>query len=177
MTLVDRYHAPMVRLACTYVPSRAVAEEVVQDTWVGVLRGIDRFEERSSLKTWLFRILVNRARTTGQRERRSLPLDEREGTVDESRFSADGHWSAPPAPWTDDVDDRLLAAGTMTRVAAALELLSDGQRQVVVLRDVEGLSSTEVCDLLEISEANQRVLLHRGRSRVRGLLEDELGKA
>ena len=173
--LVDRYHAPMIRLASTYVPSRAVAEEVVQDTWLGVVRGIDRFEGRSSLKTWLFRILVNRARSTGPRERRSAPLGHGE-TVDPDRFQADGTWSAPPAPWTDDVDERLDAAGIAGRVRDVIDELPDGQREVVLLRDVEGVSSADACAILGITEGNQRVLLHRGRARVRRVLELELGK-
>src|SRR3954467_7646091 len=127
--VVDAYSPGLMRMARMFVRDRAVAEEVVQETWLGVLRGIDRFEERSSLKTWLFRILVNRARTTGQRERRTVPLGDREAAVDESRFTPDGHWRAPPAPWTDEVEDRLLAAGTMGHVASALEQLPDAQRQ------------------------------------------------
>jgi RNA polymerase sigma-70 factor (ECF subfamily) len=174
-TLIDRYHAPMIRLALAYVPSRAVAEEVVQDTWLGVVRGIDRFEGRSSLKTWLFRILVNRARSAGPREKRHAPLGPGE-TVDPDRFTADGHWSSPPAPWTDDVDARLDAAGIVGRVRDAIDALPGNQREVVLLRDVEGLPSGEVCSILDISEGNQRVLLHRGRSRVRQMLELELGK-
>lgn len=174
--LVDRYHLPLVRLASTYVPSRAVAEEVVQDTWLGVVRGIDRFEGRSSLKTWLFRILVNRARTTGQRERRSVPVSDPEPSVDPNRFDAKGSWNEPPVPWTDEVDDRLLAEGLSDRIRAAIADLPPGPRQVVMLRDLEGLSAVEVCDILEVTEGNQRVLLHRGRSRLRRVLEQELGK-
>jgi RNA polymerase sigma-70 factor (ECF subfamily) len=172
-TLVDQYHSSLIRLAATYVPSRAVAEEVVQDTWLGVLQGIDRFEGRSSVKTWLFRILVNRARSTGPRERRTVSLDDGDATVDPRRFGSTGHWVDPPAPWTDDVEDRLMAAGIVDRVRVAVDALPAGQRQVVVLRDVEGLSSIEVCSVLGISEGNQRVLLHRGRSRVRRGFEHE----
>jgi RNA polymerase sigma-70 factor, ECF subfamily len=174
-TLVDRYHSPMIRLALAYVPSRAVAEEVVQDTWLGVVRGIDRFEGRSSLKTWLFRILVNRARSAGPRERRHVPLGHGE-TVDPDRFQSDGTWSSPPAQWTDDVDARLDAAEIFGRVREAIEALPVGQREVVLLRDVEGVSSAEACSILDLSEGNQRVLLHRGRARVRQMLELELGK-
>jgi RNA polymerase sigma-70 factor (ECF subfamily) len=174
-TLIDRYHAPMIRVALAYVPSRAVAEEVVQDTWLGVVRGIDRFEGRSSLKTWLFRILVNRARSAGPREKRHEPLGHGE-TVDPDRFEADGHWASPPAPWTDAVDDRLDAAGIVGRVREAIDALPSNQREVVLLRDVEGLSSADACSILDITEGNQRVLLHRGRARVRQLLEFELGK-
>jgi RNA polymerase sigma-70 factor, ECF subfamily len=174
-TLVEQYHAPMIRLASAYVPSRAVAEEVVQDTWLGVVRGIERFEGRSSLKTWLFRILVNRARSAGPRERRHLPLGGGE-TVDPDRFQADGHWAVPPVPWTDDVDERLDAAMVVGRVRELIDSLPTGQREVVLLRDVEGLSSVDACSILDLSEGNQRVLLHRGRASVRRMLELELGK-
>ena len=173
--LVDRYHAPMIRLALAYVPTRAVAEEVVQDTWLGVVRGIDRFEGRSSLKTWLFRILVNRARTAGPRERRHVPLGHGE-TVDPDRFTADGAWATPPAHWSDEVDDRLDAAALAGSLREAIDSLPAGQREVVLLRDVDGVSSADACAILGISEGNQRVLLHRGRARVRQLLDVEMGK-
>ncbi len=177
VALVERFHAPMLRLAGAYVPNRAVAEEVVQDTWLGVVRGIARFEGRSSLKTWLFRILVNRARTTGVRERREPPVDaSQEQAVLPERFAASGGWARPPAPWADAVDDRIAARQSVTHVVKHLSELPDGQRHVVLMRDVEGLSSREVCDVLGISEGNQRVLLHRGRSRLRAMLEDEMGR-
>jgi RNA polymerase sigma-70 factor (ECF subfamily) len=176
--LVEEYHAPLLRLASTFVPFRSVAEEVVQDTWVGVLRGIDRFEGRSSLKTWVFRILVNRARTTGVRERRERPvMGTHECAVPPERFASSGQWVDPPAPWTDDAEDRILARQTVAKIAGLLDDLPPSQRRVVVLRDFEGLGSAEVCALLEISEANQRVLLHRGRSRIRNMLESEIGEA
>ncbi len=171
--LVATYHASLVRLAQTFVPSLAVAEEVVQDTWIGVIRGIGRFEGRSSLKTWIYRILVNRARTTGSREPRNASLVE-DGDGLQGRFSADGSWSEPPAEWPDDVDERLSAPELAARVRLAIDSLPDTQRQVVTLRDVEGLSSSEVCDLLGLTEGNQRVLLHRGRARLRTMFEDEL---
>ena len=174
--LVDRYHMSMIRLARAYVPNRAVAEEVVQDTWLGVLKGIDRFEGRSSLKTWLFRILLNRARTTGERERRIVPIGGDEPTVDSNRFTSDGHWLTPPVPWTDEVDDRLTAAETIQRVRRAIDDLPPGQRLAVLLRDVEGLTSDQVCELLQINDGNQRVLLHRGRATVRQQLAGELGR-
>lgn len=174
--LVDRYHVSMVRLAATFVPNRAVAEEVVQETWVGVLRGLDRFEGRSTLRTWLFRILVNQARTVGVRERRTVPVAASEPAVDPQRFGAAGQWVDPPAPWTDEVEDRLCAAATLAKVRGLIDALPAGQREVVMLRDVEGLSSAEACKVLGIREGNQRVLLHRGRSRVRGLLEQEAGE-
>jgi RNA polymerase sigma-70 factor (ECF subfamily) len=177
-TLVDRYHEPLLRLASAFVPGRAVAEEVVQDTWLGVIKGIDRFEGRSSLKTWLFRILVNRARTTGVKERRHFPsTSDREPAVPPERFGPDGRWTDPPAPWTDDVDDRIVAQQTAEAISKCLAELPENQRRVVLLRDVEGVPSADVCDLLSITEANQRVLLHRGRSRIRNLLERDLGRS
>ncbi|MDQ3978828.1 MAG: sigma-70 family RNA polymerase sigma factor [Actinomycetota bacterium] len=176
VALVDRYHASMVRLASTFVPNRAVAEEVVQDTWLGMLRGLDTFEGRASLRTWLFRILINRARSTGVKEHRSVPVHWDEPAVDPSRFGPNGTWSDPPVPWTDEVDDRLAAAGSIEFVRRLIDDLPAPQRQVITLRDMEGLSSQEVCQLLEISEGNQRVLLHRARSRVRGMLSEEIGK-
>ncbi|HWC10786.1 MAG TPA: sigma-70 family RNA polymerase sigma factor [Acidimicrobiales bacterium] len=175
--LVERYHPSLLRLAETMVPSRAVAEEVVQETWLGVVRGISRFEGRSSLRTWLFHILVNRARTTGVREnRRASARAEWVPAVDPVRFGKDGAWVDPPTPWPDEVDDRLAAEMLAERVRARLGELPALQRQVVTLRDLEGVSSADVCQLLGISDANQRVLLHRGRSRIRGMLETELGK-
>ena len=173
--LVDRYHSSLLRLAQTMVPSRAVAEEVVQDTWLGLVRGIHRFEGRSSLRTWLFHVLVNRARSTGVHERR--PTIGAGPAVDPSRFGTDGGWTDPPVPWPDEVDDRLVAAQLAAQIRPRLEELPAMQRQVVTLRDVEGLSADEVCGLLGLTEGNQRVLLHRGRSRLRGMLEHEMGKA
>lgn len=176
VTLVARHHDSMVRLASSFVPSQAVAEEVVQDTWLGVVRGIDRFEGRSSLQTWLLRILVNRARTAGVKERRHTPLDP-ERAVDAARFDESGQWASPPAHWADQADERL-AAGTLTdAIRAALGDLPPLQREVVALRDVDGLSTREVCEVLDITEGNQRVLLHRGRSRQRQALESEFGRA
>jgi RNA polymerase sigma-70 factor, ECF subfamily len=177
VTLVRRHHAAMLRLAACYVPNAAVAEEVVQDTWLGVLRGISGFEGRSSIRTWLFRILVNRARTTGERERRSVAIGDAGPAVDRSRFDATGHWAVPPAHWADDADERVDAAKLAGRLRSAIGELPERQREVVTLRDVEGLSSEEVCSVLDISESNQRVLLHRGRSRLRQALETEFGRA
>jgi len=173
-TLVSRYHMRMLRLAESFVPSRSVAEEVVQDTWLGVVKGIHRFEGRSTVKTWLFRILVNRAKATGAREPRNAALDDGDGL--DGRFDASGHWNQPPEPWSA-VDSRLDANEIAARVKQCLPQLPDGQRQVLVLRDIEGVDSADVCDLLGISATNQRVLLHRARSQVRGLLELELGRS
>lgn len=174
--LVERYHASMLRLAGAFVPSRAVAEEVVQDAWLGVVRGIHRFERRSSLRTWLFRILANRARSAGVRERRTTAVPGREPAVDPHRFGPGGQWVDPPSPWSDEVEDRLVAAETVQRIRGLVDTLPEGQRQVLTLRDLEGLSSKEVCEVLEITESNQRVLLHRARSKVRRMLEQDLGK-
>jgi len=162
--LVRRHHAAMLRLACGYVPSVAVAEEVVQDTWLGVLRGLGGFEGRSSFRT-------------GARERRSVPVGDPEPAVDPSRFDGTGHWAAPPERWVEEADRRLDAAKLAGRLRSAIDDLPDRQREVVTLRDIEGLSSEEVCSVLEISEGNQRVLLHRGRSRLRQALETEFGGA
>ena len=175
--IVERYHPSLLRLAETMVPSRAIAEEVVQETWLGVVRGIARFEGRSSLRTWLFRILVNRARSTGAREgRRAFTSADWLPAVDPSRFGPDGAWADPPTPWPEQVDDRLTAEALAERVRAGLAELPELQRQVVTLRDVERVDAQDVCRLLDISDGNQRVLLHRGRSRIRGMLEEELGK-
>jgi RNA polymerase sigma-70 factor (ECF subfamily) len=175
--LVERYHTSLLRLAQTMVPSRAVAEEVVQDTWLGLVRGIHRFEGRSSLRTWLFHVLVNRARSTGAHERRPTMGVTAGPSVDPSRFGPDGGWADPPVPWPEEVDDRLVAAQMAGRLRPLIDSLPDVQRQVVTLRDVEGLSAQEVCDVLGLTEGNQRVLLHRGRARLRGMLELEMGKA
>jgi RNA polymerase sigma-70 factor, ECF subfamily len=169
--LVERHRVAMLRLARTFVASAAVAEEVVQDTWLAVVRGIDRFAGRSSFKTWLFQILVNRARSTGVREQRSITIGDPTPAVDRSRFDATGAWSSPPLHWIEDSDDRLVAASMSDRLQRALDELPRRQREVVILRDVDGLTSDEVCVVLDISDGNQRVLLHRGRSQLRATLE------
>jgi RNA polymerase sigma-70 factor (ECF subfamily) len=174
VTLVRRHHPALVRLATTYVPNRDVAEEVVQEAWLGVVRGIEKFEGRSSLKTWLYRIVVNRARTAGVREHRETPIDLSSSAVSEERFGPDGAWAEPPVPWTEEVENRLAAAAMRDRLRASLAELPEGQRQVVTLRDLDGLSAGETCSVLGITEANQRVLLHRGRARLRGLLDAEM---
>lgn len=185
-SLVDMYNGPLLRVALVYVRDRAVAEEVVQETWLGVIRGIDRFEGRSSLKTWIFRILANTAKTRGERERRTVPFSAMNGAgpaepaVEPERFldgdhpTWPGHWASAPASWEDVPEDRLLAGETLDRIREAIAELPATQAQVITLRDVEGWSAEEVCDLLAISEGNQRVLLHRGRSKVRRALEDYL---
>jgi RNA polymerase sigma-70 factor (ECF subfamily) len=173
--LVARYHGPMLRLARSMVSSRSVAEEAVQDTWMGVVRGIDRFEGRSSLKTWLFRILINRTRSAGSREYPNTPIESLHA-VNPDRFDTQGHWADPLDRWVEQVEDRIDAARWLPILKEALDGLPPRQRQVVILRDVEGLSSDEVCELLEINSGNQRVLLHRGRSQLRGILEAEMGR-
>jgi RNA polymerase sigma-70 factor, ECF subfamily len=178
--LVDEHHGTLVRLALVFVSSRAVAEEVVQETWVGVLNGLGDFQGRSSLKTWIFRILTNRAKTRGVREGRSVPFsalgdgdEDREPAVDPSRFQSNGRWASPPRRWDRDTPERLaMRQQAVHKLKDAIDLLPPNQRAVLVLRDVDGLGSGEVCNVLEISETNQRVLLHRARSRLRSVLED-----
>ena len=173
--LVGRYQSSLLRLARMYVSSQAVAEEVTQDTWLAVLRGLEGFEERSSFRSWLFQILVNRARSTGVREHRSIAVGDAGPAVDASRFDASGAWMSPPQHWVEDSDERIAAESLAGPIRAALDTLPASQREVVLLRDVDGLSSEEACRVLQISEANQRVLLHRGRSRLRATLESQLG--
>jgi RNA polymerase sigma-70 factor (ECF subfamily) len=187
MDLVDRYGPLMLRIALSHVSSRAVAEEVVQESWLGVLKGLDRFEGRSSLKTWIMRIVANQARTRGERERRSVPLsalapadEDGEPAVDPSRFRPfddpryPGGWTRPPQDWPEE---QLLAGETLELVRAAIAELPPRQQEVILLRDVEGWEPEEVSDALGLSAGNQRVLLHRARSKVRSRLEDYLGVA
>jgi RNA polymerase sigma-70 factor (ECF subfamily) len=174
VSLVSRYNPSLLRVARTYVPSPALAEDAVQETWIGVLRGLDNFEGRSSVKTWIFRVLINRARTVGTREPRFLPLPGDEPAVDRRRFDAGGAWAKPLDSWESEADDRMVAASWTQALSAALDGLPPRQREVVLLRDVEGLSGMEVCDLLGLTEINQRVLLHRGRSSLRSALESDL---
>jgi RNA polymerase sigma-70 factor (ECF subfamily) len=175
--LVWRYHGSLLRLARTYVKSHELAEEVAQDTWLGVLRGLDGFAERSTFKTWLLGILLNCARSTGVREHRSVAIGAPGPAVEASRFDSSGNWLSPPQHWVEDSDDRLVAETLSATLRTALDELPVHQRQVVLLRDVEGLSGHEACGLLDISEANQRVLLHRGRSRLRQAIEAQLAGA
>ncbi len=173
--LVERYHMPMCRLAASMVGSHAVAEEAVQDTWMGVVRGIDRFEGRSSLKTWLFRILVNRVRSARViEEKRRL---DRAPSVDPSWFDESGQWAHPVQHWEEEVEERVDASAYVPAIRSALERLPARQREVVLLRDVEGLSSEEACDVLGIGPGNQRILLHRGRAALRGQLAAEVERS
>jgi RNA polymerase sigma-70 factor (ECF subfamily) len=167
----------MLRVASSFVPSQQVAEEVVQETWVAVLRGISGFEGRSSLRTWLFKILVNRARTAGVRERRSVTVSDDYASVEASSFGNSGSWLIPPDPWPERVDDRMQADQVAKVLRSAIDDLPDQQRRVVTLRDIEGLSGADVCAVLGITQANQRVLLHRARSRLRQIVETEFGRA
>ena len=173
-TLVERVHPGMVRLALGYVPSRAVAEEVAQEAWIGLLRGLDGFEGRSSVRTWLYRIVVNRAISAGRHERRHLAVDDSGFEDDHGPFTPDGWWATPPVHWADAAVERIAAYDIADRIRAVIGQLPPGQRQVVTLRDVEGLSSAEVCTILGITDGNQRVLLHRARARLRALLEREV---
>jgi RNA polymerase sigma-70 factor (ECF subfamily) len=184
LTLMERYHAPLLRLARMYV-SKGVAEEVVQDTWLGVLKGIHGFEARSSLRTWIFRILLNRAKTRAEREGRSIPfsalwdpaVEPAEPSVDPDRFldahhpQWPNHWRTPPQSWGESPEERLLSKETQAYIEQAIDALPPSQREVITLRDIKECTAEEVCDILSISDSNQRVLLHRARSKVRRALE------
>jgi RNA polymerase sigma-70 factor, ECF subfamily len=181
--LVRMYNSSLLRVARIYVPTQALAEEVVAETWLAVLEGLDRFEGRSTLKTWIFRILANRAKTRAVRERRTLPLSAfeperiQEPALGPDRFREwddprwPGHWAVPPTPWPED---RLLTGETRDKLAEAIDALPGTQRAVISLRDIEGWSAEEVCNALGLTETNQRVLLHRARAKVRKALEDYL---
>lgn len=177
--LVDTHTASMVRVARMYVSTDAVAEEVVQETWIALLQGIDKFEGRATLRTWLFKVLVNIAKRRGVADQRSA-LAEQEATgptVDPSRFRPGwtifpGHWSKPFAAWPDSPEGRVLGAEALDVARRELERLPDRQRAVVAMRDVLGLDAAQVCEVLDISQENQRVLLHRGRAKVRQGLAD-----
>ncbi|HEY5661842.1 MAG TPA: sigma-70 family RNA polymerase sigma factor [Gaiellaceae bacterium] len=182
--LLRTYGSGMLRVAQMFVSNRSVAEEVVQEAWLGVLKGIDRFEGRSSLKTWVFRIVANTAKTRGMREARSMPFsalagDETDETVSPDRFLAEGerfpgHWAVPPQSWAGVPEARLLASETMDVIRRTIERLPPAQRAVLELRDIEGLSAEEVCNALDLTETNGRVLLHRARAKVRAALEEYL---
>lgn len=186
MELVDSLGPSMLRIARMYVQSQAVAEEVVQDAWIGVLRGIERFEGRSSLRTWIFRIVTNIAKTRGQREGRSVPFASLAGddldapSFDPALFLAStdprwpGHWSTLPADWRTIPEGRLLGSETLRVAERAIEALPPMQAEVIRLRDVRGWTSEEVRNALELSETNQRVLLHRARAKVRRVLDEYL---
>jgi RNA polymerase sigma-70 factor (ECF subfamily) len=178
--LVRRYSPSLLRVAQMYVPTRSLAEDVVQETWLGVVRGLERFEGRSSFRTWLFRILVNRAKTRGVRERRTVPFatlaaedsDDDEPAVDPTRFSQEGFWGAPPRRWDEDPESALRSKEALRIAREAIEKLPETQRTVITMRDLEGFPSDEVRNVLGITETNQRVLLHRARAKVRQALEN-----
>lgn len=186
-SLVERYHNAMIRVARSFVRDDATAEEVVQDAWIGVLTGIASFEGRSSLRSWMFAIVVNKARTRSKRDARSTPFSAlaaseasgRRPVVDPERFLGPdgpypGHWCRPPESWGESPEDRLLQGETTAQLARILDELPPAQRTVVTLRDVAGHDARAVCNALGITETNMRVLLHRGRSRIRGELERSL---
>lgn len=171
-TLVDRYHAALLRLANAYVADQMVAEEVVQETWLALIRGIDRFEERSTLKTWLFHVLVYQARRRVKLEERIVPF----AAVEASRFlPADdewaGHWANGLASWEELPEERMLSRETMAQLSSFIAMLPAKQRAVITLRDIEGLDAVDVCRLLGITDGAQRLLLHRARSHVRREME------
>jgi RNA polymerase sigma-70 factor (ECF subfamily) len=179
--LVRRHHGALVRLAQAYVSDRDTAEGVVQDAWLGVLNGLSQFEGRSSLKTWIFRIVVNRAKTRGTRDKRRRVLlrtvaeDVAEPAVAPTRFDSQGRWSDPPVRWSSDTpEELLLREETQAVLERAIAALPHNQRAVITLRDIHGLDSDEICNILEVSQTNQRVLLHRARGRVRAELERHL---
>jgi len=183
-SLVSSYYGALIRFAMSFVAERSAAEEVVQETWLGVIRGLSSFEGRSSLKTWIFRILANRAKTRGKREARSIPFSslkdpqsesDYEPAVDPSRFDARGMWTDPPHPWARAApEELLLRQETMDLIQRAIAELPPSQRAVVTLHDVEGVEADEICNILEISQTNKRVLLHRARSKLRCALEASL---
>jgi RNA polymerase sigma-70 factor (ECF subfamily) len=182
--LVRLYGPSMLRVALLYVKTRAVAEEVVQEAWLGVLKGIERFEGRSSLRTWIFRILTNVAKTRAEREGRSVPfsslgdadLEPGEPSVDPDRFLPDserwaGHWASAPRRFADMPEHRVVSDETRALIQGVVDELPETQRIVITMRDIVGCGAEEVCETLGISEVNQRVLLHRARSKVRNALE------
>jgi RNA polymerase sigma-70 factor, ECF subfamily len=183
--LIETYHTQMIRVATAFVSDPAVAEEVVQETWIGLLRGIGRFEGRSSLKTWVFSILLNKAKSIAKREVRHRHVTIYEegastaSSVPPSRFHPAGHpeaghWAIKPQNWNNLPEEQILSQETLAYLQAAILELPANQREVLVLRDVEGWDTADVCNVLNISETNQRVLLHRARSKVRAMLEDYL---
>jgi RNA polymerase sigma-70 factor, ECF subfamily len=172
--LVERHHRRLLGLAQSVVTRRELAEEVVQETWLAVIRGLDGFEGRSSLQTWIYRICLNRARTAMGKEYRTAVFDAQDSDAESTWFTPGGAWATPVEPWPDAADARLDAAALVPRLREAIFQLPESQRLVVTLRDVEGLSCSEVCDVLSISEANERVLLHRGRNRLRSVLNRSL---
>lgn len=181
--LVTRHHSVLIRMAMGYVADREVAEEVVQDTWMAVINGLDLFEGRSSLRTWIFGIMIHKAKDRGVREKRHMTFssfesvdDDGEETIDPSRFHQSGewagHWAFPPQPWDDQTPEKLLASQqAVNAMNKAIEALPQTLKDVLILRDVEGVDSKEVCEILKITETNLYVRLHRARERVRQVME------
>jgi RNA polymerase sigma-70 factor (ECF subfamily) len=163
--IVERYHLQLIRVAGTFVSSAEAAEDAAQETWIALIKGIERFEERSSLRTWLFQVCANRARTIGTREHRTVAVDQIGPAVDAAAFAPSGAWSSPPKPWPEEfvLDD----ATTVSRIHHAIRDLPELQRSVVTMRDIDGVPAAEVCQILSITASNQRVLLHRGREQIR----------
>jgi RNA polymerase sigma-70 factor (ECF subfamily) len=180
--LVEKYHGSMVRLARAFVASEAVAEEVVQESWMGIIKGLPKFEGRAKLKSWMLRIVTNQAKRKGVKEKRSLPFssvggdDEDGSALNPDRFSAEGHWIDPPSALRTRTPEGAALDKEVRRVVEeAIEKLPDREKIVITMRDIELLDSDDVCEALEITKVHQRVLLHRGRTRIRAALERELG--
>lgn len=181
--LVKRHHSALIRMAMGYVADRELAEEVVQDTWMAVIKGLDRFEGRSSLRTWIFGIMIHKAKDRGVREKRHTTFsdfetfdDDREEAVDPSRFHQSGewtgHWAVPPQPWDEQTPEKLLASQqAVNAMHRAIDALPSTLKAVLILRDVEGVEAKEVCEILKITETNLYVRLHRARERVRQAVE------
>ncbi len=184
--LVNKHHSALIRVALGHVADREVAEEVVQDTWIAVIEGLNRFEGRSSLRTWIFGILIHKAKDRGVREKRHTTFsafesfDEDDEAVDPSRFQQSGawagHWAFPPQPWDDQTPEKLLSSQqAVNAMNQAIEALPANLKEVLILRDVEGVEAKEVCEILKITETNLYVRLHRARERVRQAVEKVLG--
>jgi RNA polymerase sigma-70 factor (ECF subfamily) len=173
--LVGRYHPQLIRLASAFLTRAELAEDVAQETWLAMLTGLEKFEARSSLRTWLFQICVNRARTIGDRDHRTVPIEHIEPAVDAEQFSPTGAWTSPPTPWpeTNAADD----AAVVALIRRAITELPAMQRLVVTMRDIDGLTGPDVCQVLSISDSNQRVLLHRGRAHVRHSINEAVIRA
>jgi RNA polymerase sigma-70 factor, ECF subfamily len=169
--VIERYHARLLRLAGSFVARRDVAEDVVQETWIAVLNGIGGFQGRSAFRSWLFQICVNKAKSAAVREQRVIPVDPADLDVDAADFEADGSFAVSPLRWADQVSEQAVDSPLVEHVHRAIDALPAGQRQVLTLRDVEGLSAAEVSTVLSITDVNQRVLLHRGRRQVRRAID------
>jgi RNA polymerase sigma-70 factor (ECF subfamily) len=172
--LVERHHTQLVGLANAFVARNETAEDVAQETWLALLRGLDRFEARSSLRTWLFAICANRARSIGEHERRTVPVEQIEPVVDAEQFSPTGAWTSPPTPWPEAATNAVDDADLVKQIRHIITELPTMQQSVVTMRDLHGLTSAEVCQVLSISDVNQRVLLHRGREYIRSAITDTM---